>query len=189
MDKDKTLEKIRESIEDAIKPILKKGESMTPADLESLTKAVCVIEKIKRIEEGNSYDDGGYSMHAYGYPENNSYDDNGNSYRRGRSPTTGRYVSRDAMPVYHGARYYDGGTFTHHNDGNVPARSYDEGNHSRYYNEGASTRRYYDANNHNGYSGHSIQDRMIDQLERMIDEAKTEHERQTVKDWIRRLRD
>lgn len=187
MDKDKTLEKIRDSIEDAIKPILKKGESMTPADLESLTKAVCVIEKIKRIEEGNSYDDGDYSMHGYGYPENNSYDGNGNSYRRGRSPTTGRYVSRDAMPVYHGDRSYGGYRDAYPNDGNS-VRSYDEGNSNRYYDEGASTRRYYDANNHNGYSGHSIQDRMIDQLERMIDEAKTEHERQTVKDWIRRLK-
>lgn len=188
MEKDKTLEKIRDSIEDAIKPILKKGEAMSPADLESLTKAVCVIEKIKRLEEGNSYDDGGgYSMNGYDYSGHNSYDDNGNSYRRGRSPITGRYVSRDAMPVYHGARSYDGYRDAYPNDGNS-ARSYDEGNSNRYYDEGASTRRYYDANNHNGYSGHSIQDRMIDQLEHMIDEAKTEHERQTVKDWIRRLK-
>lgn len=172
MEKDKTLEKIRDSIEDAIKPIIKKGESMTPADLESLTKAVCVIEKIKRIEDGNYYDHGGYS-------EDNSYDDNGNSYRRGRSPITGRYVSRDTMPVYRDARYYGDDNVTHH----------DGGNSNRYYDEGASTRRYYDANNHNGYSGHSIQDRMIDQLEKMFDEAKTEHERQTVKEWIRRLRD
>lgn len=132
MDNDKTLEKIRESVEEAIKPILKKGESMTPADLESLTKAVCIIEKIKRIESDDFNDD--------------------YSYERGRSPITGRYVSRDA------------------------------------YHDGASTRRYYDGKSNNGYSGHSIQDRMIDRLERMMDEAQSENERQTVRDWIHRLR-
>lgn len=153
MGKDKTLEKIRDSIEDAIKPILKKGEAMTPADLESLTKAVCVIEKIKTIEQIGSYGDG--------YSENVD-DDSGNSYRRGRSPVTGRFVSRDA--------YHDSGANMRH-----------------YYDTGASTRRYYDGAEHDGYSGHSIQDRMIDQLERMMDEAKTEHERQTVRNWIARL--
>lgn len=109
---DKILEKTREAVEEAIKPILKKGDAMTPADLESLTKAVCLIEKIKCIESCSQYNDEGYS-----------------------------------------------------------------------------NRRYYDARNgHNGYSGHSIQDRMIDKLERMMDEAQTEHERQTVKDWIHRLK-
>ena len=157
---DKTLEKIRDSIEEAIKPILKKGEAMSPADLESLTKAVCVIEKIKRIEDGNSYDDGSYSEH-------NSYGNDGYSYERGRSPITGRYVSRDAMP---------------HHGGGASGRYYGD--------EHYSNRRYYDgATHHNGYSGHSIKDRMIDSLERMIDEAQSENERQTVKDWIRRLKD
>jgi hypothetical protein len=117
--KDNILDKIRDSIEEAIKPILKKGEAMTPADLESLTKAVCVIEKIKQIEQCTHYDDGeGYS-----------------------------------------------------------------------YDHGASTRRYYDgAIHHNGYSGHSIQDRMIDCLERMVDDAQTDYERQTVKKWIKWIR-
>ena len=38
-----------------------------------------------------------------------------------------------------------------------------------------------------GYSGHSIKDRMIDKLESMYDEAKTDHERQIVDEWINRL--
>lgn len=38
-----------------------------------------------------------------------------------------------------------------------------------------------------GYSGHSIKDRMIDKLESMYDEAKTDHERQIVDEWIDRL--
>ena len=119
MDNDKTLERIRESVEEAIRPLIKKGESMTPADLESLTKAVCIIEKIKRIEKGD-FDDG--------YSEN-FFDNSGSSSRS----YGGNSMSRD-------------------------------------------------------YSGHSIQDRMIDRLERMMDEAQSENERQTVRDWIQRLR-
>ena len=52
---------------------------------------------------------------------------------------------------------------------------------------GYSSRRFYDGEHHNGYSGHSIKDRMIDALEKMYDTAQTEHERQIVNEWIRRL--
>ena len=38
-----------------------------------------------------------------------------------------------------------------------------------------------------GYSGHSINDRMIDNLERMMDEAGTEHERQSIMNAIHRI--
>ena len=153
---DKTLEKIRDSIEDAIKPILKKGEGMTPADLESLTKAVCVIEKIKRIEDGSS-------MHGYDYIDNNSYGDDSNSYRRGRSPVTGRYVSRDAA---------------YHHDG---------GSHNPYY--ATTSRRYYDGgSNHLGYSGHSRNDMTIYHIENLLDAAQTEQERQFLNEWLRRVR-
>lgn len=148
------LEKINDAIEEAIKPIVNKGASMTAAELEVLTKAVCTIEKIKQIEDADNYSE--YSRNSYNsYAPNNSFSsnennsyDSGNSYRRGRSATTGRYVSRDSAPRV----------------------------------EGYSSRRFYD-----GYSGHSIKDRMVAQLEKMYDEAKTEHERQTVNDWIRRL--
>ena len=138
MSTSKMLEKINDAVEEAIRPILGKGAAMTAAELDVLTKAVCTIEKIKQIEDAeNSYSD-------------NSYGDGGNSYRRGRSTTTGRYISRDAVP------HFDGGT----------------------------SRRFYDGG---GYSGHSIKDRMVAQLEKMYDEAQSEHERQTVSDWIRRL--
>lgn len=150
----KILEKINDALEEAIKPIVNKGASMTAAELEVLTKAVCTIEKIKQIEDADNYAEysrnsyNGYAPNnSYGSDENNSYD-SGNSYRRGRSATTGRYVSRDSAPHI----------------------------------EGYSSRRFYD-----GYSGHSIKDRMIAQLEKMYDEAQTEHERQILNDEIRRL--
>ena len=38
-----------------------------------------------------------------------------------------------------------------------------------------------------GNGGHSIMDRMVARLEDMMDEAKTDHERQTVNEWINRL--
>lgn len=138
MSTSKILEKINDAIEEAIRPIVAKGASMNAAELDVLTKAVCTLEKIKQIEDS-----------ANGYRAN-YYDNDGNSYRRGRSATTGRYVSRDAMP------HYDGGT----------------------------SRRFYDGG---GYSGHSIKDRMVAQLEKMYDEAQTDHERQIVSDWIRRI--
>ena len=97
------LKSINDSIEVAIKPIINKGASMTPNDLEILSKAVCILEKI-----------------------------NGNSYNSG-----------------HSTRYYG----THH-----------------------------------GYSGHSITDRMIDRLESMMDETQSDYERQTIRDWINRLK-
>lgn len=77
----------------------------------------------------------GYRNHDRGSYHNDYY--HGDSYRRGRSPVTGRYISRG------------------HED---------------------------------GHSGHSIMDRMIASLESMYDEAKTDHEKQTVSEWINRLR-
>lgn len=143
----KMLEKTREAIEDHIQMIIRKGANMTPPEIDILTKDICALEALKRIEDYNE-----------GYSEN-SYNSSGNSYRRGRSQTTGRYVSRDS--------YHDGGSS----------------------NDGGSSQRYYDGGSGNsGYSGHSIQDRMVDRLERMYDEAQNEHERQTVQQWITRLR-
>ena len=172
----KTLERFKEFLEDEVEKIRKKGD-ITPAELDSSQKAVCTIKMIEDMEkeqsegmmmEGDSY---GYSnrnmayrhMPAYGsyndrsygdeygdhsgrryYHDSYGYDDSyrGDSYRRGRSPVTGRYISR-----------------------------------------GEDNMSY-----HDGYSGHSIKDRMVARLEDMMDEAKTDHERQTVSQWIDRLR-
>lgn len=142
----KILEKTRESLEDAIKPIIKKGEAMTPADLECLTKAVCIIEKIKNIEADYYFDDDGYS------------------YRRGRSPVTGRFVSRDA-------------DYQHDDSA------------SNTFLAGTNSRRYYDANHaHNGYSGHSRNDMTIYHIESLIDAAPSEQERQFLSEWLRRTK-
>lgn len=156
---EKTLEHLKETLEDEIKKVIKKGD-ITPSEMESIQSAVCTIETIKKIENGN-YSEGMMNGDSYGWNTRNmpythmpSYDsyghdsygnyseryyNDGNSYRRGRSPVTGRYISR-------GRGAYD-----------------------------------------DGYSGHSIKDRMVARLESMMDEAQTEHERQTVSEWINRL--
>lgn len=175
MSSDKMLEKIKDAVEEAIRPILGKGSAMSAAELDILNKAICTVEKIKQMEDnekykefyrnnqGNNSYEGGNSYlpnviaHNNGYVPNNSYGEIYDYYsnQRGRSATTGRYVSRDSDPRV----------------------------------DGYSTRRYYDGgeNQRNNYSGHSIYDRMIAQLEQMYDKAQTEHERQVVNEWINRI--
>lgn len=48
---------------------------------------------------------------------------------------------------------------------------------------------YYDSYGYDdrGMSKHSITDRMVDQIERMYDSAKTEHERRELDKWIERI--
>jgi len=46
----------------------------------------------------------------------------------------------------------------------------------------------YGMNGWQHYSGHSINDRMVDALERMYDTASSEHEKQVVSNWIKRIR-
>lgn len=173
MSDNKMIDKINDAIEEAIRPILGKGAAMNAAELEVLMKSICALEKIQQMQDGEKYSEqsrnsynsynsyggqGSYNNapNSYGVYDNYSNGDvsrfyrDDNSYRRGRSATTGRYVSRD---------------------------------------DGYSTRRYYDGGerNNGGYSGHSIKDRMVAQLEKMYDEAQTEHERQYMNNWIRLL--
>lgn len=141
----KTLEELNELIEKELKKMVQKGD-LTPNELESAEKAVCLMEKIIRLKE-DSYSENGMDGNSRGY-----YMDG--SYERGRSPYTDRYVSRDG-------RYsmYD---------------PYNSGN-------------YYDQSNR-GYSGHSISDRAVDCLERMMDDAGSDYEREKLKRFISQIR-
>lgn len=131
------IEKFQEILEKDLKEKLEKVNSagtVTPDDLMVIDKATDVMLDLIKYEEWTM----GEGENSYG----------GYSTRRGRSATTGRYVSRDSYP---------------HN--------------MRSYNDGYSMRRSYD----NGYSGHN---RMIDELERMYDEAQNEHDRHMIEKWI-----
>ena len=155
---------IKYNAEDVIRDLAaKKNYSLN--DIETLTKSICLVEKIDKLNEGGN-DEGGYSergmsrnsyrnemynpMHEYDYAEG--------SYRRGRSPVTGQYVSRD------------GGSGTSNRG------SYD------------SSHRYYDGGSRNsGYSGHSMRDRTIAKLEGLYDEAQTEHEKHFLDECIKMI--
>lgn len=157
MEREKVLNNLSEVVSESLKGLVKKGE-LSPTELQNAKEAVCLMEKIEKLKMGSFEEpEDGYSM---GYSANRSYaympDPYINSYRRGRSPYTGRYVSRDYMPRDH---------------------------YSMDYNDHMSRDRY-DV----GYSGHSIADRAVDRLESMMDEAKTEYERDMVKRFIALIR-
>lgn len=120
------LSKAREALESHIQLIVRKGVNMTPPDIDILTKDLCALETLKRIE---CTEDIGYSE---------------TSHRRGRSQTT----SRDT-----------------------------------------NSTRYYDGSGNSGYSGHSIHDRMVAQLERMMSDAKDDYERQQISEFIKKARE
>ena len=163
----KMLDKINDAIEEAIKPILGKGAAMTAAELEVLMKSICAIEKIKQMEDAENYSE--YSRNSYN--SYNSYGGQGsyhipNSYDNYSNDEVSRFYRDDNS--YRRGRSATTGRYVSRDDG-------------------YSTRRYYGAGNNDGYSGHSIKDRMVAALEKMYDEAQTEHERQYMDDWIRRL--
>lgn len=133
MNRQKVLEEIEDRVVAELKELTQK-DSISVAELEAMTKATCLLEKIDMLKEDEMYS---MSMDYDRYPmaRGRSYARGGEeSYERGRYSRTGRYMSRE-----------------------------------------------------NGYSGHSIKDRMIDRLEQMVDEAKTDHERQVIETWIDRL--
>lgn len=125
------IEKFQEILEKDLKDKLERvnaAGTVTPDDLMVIDKATDVMLDLIKYDDWKM---GGGEK---------SYD--GYSNRRGRSMTTGRYVSRDAYPMI----------------------SHD----------------YVDPYMR-GYSGHN---RMIDELERMYNEAQDEHERRMIRGWI-----
>lgn len=77
----KTLDELNELIEKELKKMVEKGD-LSANELQAAEKAVCLMEKIIGLKEG-----------TYAYSNRMMMDDS--SYERGRSPRTGRYVSRD----------------------------------------------------------------------------------------------
>lgn len=171
---DTTLKGLKELVTRELRKNVEKG-SMNPAEVDSVSKAVNVLEKIAKIEQicketemmeqnPDAYSGAFYNIrnfppmsHDRGNSYRNSYGydwepEMGYSGERGRSSRTGRYTSRGD---YSGERSYE-------NMG---------GNQSR-----------------DSYSGHSINDRMIDQLERMMDAATSEFEKQQILEKIKMIR-
>lgn len=159
---DKT-EKILESIEEEICTLLK-NQPLNPQSIDLLAKLTDSMKDVVTASGMKDYvdavletDDG--MSHTIKMPKA-SY----NSFARGRSPFTGRFVSRDGVPM---------GTSTPH----MSTLSYD-----RDYSNNMSRR--YDG----GYSGHSVNDRMIASLEKEYDRAESEYEKEQIRKEIEHLR-
>jgi len=123
MEHEKVLERLEEVVYDELEKLAKKAE-LNPAEIKAATDAACFLEKIKMLRD-EGYDDDASESYSHG-----------GSYRRGRSPRTGRYVSMSM------------------ND---------------------------------GVSRHSINDRIVDKLERMMDESGSEYERSVISGWIDKI--
>lgn len=137
------LYKLDEMIEEELRKVVKKGE-VAPNEWDNLKKVVCIMKEVKEVERmlnDDRYSNDNYSYRSYNtpftyrmtYDSDRRMDQNGTmSHMRGRSKTTGRYMSRS-----------------------------------------------------DGRSMHSIKDRVVDQIERMYDEATTDHERNVLDEMIR----
>ena len=110
---EKTLYMLQIVLEDAIKQIVRK-EDITPTELDNVTKALCAIEQIKRIEGEGEYSERSYNSRSRRYEGDDNY-----SYRRGRD-SMGRFTSRgsheggsnDSMSNSH--RYNDASGYSGH---------------------------------------------------------------------------
>lgn len=81
--------KFAELAKKEVEKIVKKGD-LTPQELENVYKLTCIAEKMTCLGGGSYGYDNRMGMDAYG----DMYGNMGYSEARGRSPVTGRYISR-----------------------------------------------------------------------------------------------
>lgn len=185
-----TLKDLKKLAEAELKKINVKGD-LTPVELDNAMKAVCLIQKIDEGEDPNwetnddqyseamrrsmamrsSRNDRGMSGHGW----DPMYDD---MIMRGRSMDS--YHEMNDFPDRWDPRTHE--SMARRRDSEtgqfMSSNGYTRGNNR------SSNRRMvisYD----NGYSGHSIDDRIVDELEHMMDSAETNYEREKLNDLIR----
>ena len=163
----KCVESVEEILEKELRTEMKKindAGAFAPGQTKTLCEAVDLMLKMKEYKEwANSEMMEGYSG------------------RRGRSPMTGRYVSRDYMDTMPGRDgSYDGAYRMNgsYNGGSYGGVGYVRGSYDDPYNGGSYNM---------GYSGHSINDRMIAALENMMGNAKSDYEKHEIVDAIHKL--
>lgn len=151
------LEDLSYELEDMIEPIVKKGD-ISPTELDNVYKAAKTMYYIETIG----------AMKEYGNSEN-SYA-GGSSYRGGSY----RYDGRS----------YDGMSYRGSYDGSYDGRRGMDGDGDGRYSErrGRDSRGRYTSRD-----GYSRADEMMSKLERMLDEAGSETERQTIRECMRKL--
>lgn len=171
----KTLRDSKELIGREIRKLVDKG-SLNPAEMDVLHKAIDSIEKIVKTEKTceeielmkerpDQYSGAYHGMH--GYPHMMHHSMPHTSYGWEAQAHSLCYPAASEYEMYSGAQHRSPTT------GRYTSRGYE------------GDRREFGRDN---YSGHSINDRMVDQLERMMDSAKTEYEKQQILDKIKMIR-
>lgn len=213
----KSLEDLKEMLEDELKKITKKGD-ISPTELENAYKAVDIlkdIETIKAMKEqeeekgqegqsqrgrGRMYSmEGDYSQDGYSqrympmmprYVNSMAYEggtSNNYANEQGGSQRGGQGMSNGYSYEYSNA--YDGGM------SNAGKRGMDGDGDGRYSEEGSYRRgrdmrtgRYVSRDSYErGYSRHGQKERMMEKLEDMLQEAGTPKERQAIMQCIDKL--
>ena len=101
---EKTLEYIKETLEEELKTFKKKGD-IKPEDVKVIKDALCAIKEINEMNGSGTYSEGTMRMNhmPYGTEGNTGYSGTN------RSPVTGRYVSYGTYPQYnYGVHGYSG---------------------------------------------------------------------------------
>lgn len=140
---DRVLTKLEELVYEELDEIVK-SKDISPAELDNATKAVCLLLKIRELDDGIIDDP--EMRYSNTYPRRGHYS---NGYE-------------DGMYIIPEGRYY-------------PSR------YSNNYMDHTDNRW---TTAYNGYSRHSIKDRAIDRLEKMIDETQSENEKESIKKMI-----
>lgn len=91
---EKTYECLKDTLEEQIKLISKKGDKITPDDNMSLYYA---LKSLKEIERKMMYPEGAMEQDGYSYGYEHMYRPN-HMYGTNRSPVTGRYISNGSSP-------------------------------------------------------------------------------------------
>ena len=173
------MHKIKEKLMDELYQIedrMKKnsGGTLSTQDIEKihkLTDSIKNIDKIEMLEEGGGYSEESNWM-ADGRMYGISYDDE-MSYARGR----GRNAKRDRM-----GRYSSDG-MSYDDD-----MSYDDNYYARGGNRGGMNRGGRGMNNR-GYSRDDATDQLMHKARKMMDEAESEQERRTIRQFMQMLED
>lgn len=173
MDDMKTLKRSEDLITREIDKLVDKG-SLNPAEMDTLHKAIDSLEKIVKTEKACEelkmmkehpamYSGAYHPMHGMSYPHH------------GVPHTSYGWEAMAHSTCYPAASEYDMYSGVQHRSpttGRYTSGGYPEEHRM----------------NRDNFSGHSINDRMVDQLERMMDTAKTEFERQQILDKIKMIK-
>lgn len=159
-------EKGRKVVLEELDKLFSKG-TLSPAETEAAKCAVCLLKEMDEEFGGGEMDEG-YSERRGGRMSRRSYSMDGRSYD-GMMYDDGRVPFREyAITSYDGRGGNRGGGGRNSNRSSM-----------------ASSRR----EGTSRYSGHSINDRMVECLEKLMDSAESDYEASKVKEMIHFIRD